>query len=186
MTTLNLTHHFLVAMPAMQDEVFAGALVYVCQHDDNGAIGIVVNRVLDISLQDLFSQLDLTVPNTLAHKPVLFGGPVQPERGVVLHAAGSGDWASTLAGNPDLHLTTSRDVLQANSVGQGPSELLVALGYAGWEPNQLEDELKQNAWLTLPADSRILFEYSAKDRYDAALRLLGVDRAFLSDEAGHA
>jgi putative transcriptional regulator len=186
MTDLNLSHHFLIAMPAMQDPFFAKSLTYICEHTGQGAMGIVVNRPISLTLGELFEQIKLPLQdedrrNELVH----FGGPVQTDRGFVLHEP-KGRWQSTLAINDKIGLTTSRDSLQAVGEGNGPENLLVTLGYAGWEQGQLESELAQNAWLTVPASERILFDLPAEERYAAAMALLGVDYATLSEEAGHA
>lgn len=186
MPEINLTHHFLIAMPAMTDPFFAKTLTYVCEHSDNGAMGIVVNRPTSLTLGELFAQINLPLKQAdLKDMPVHFGGPVQTDRGFVLHDA-EGDWQSTLHINDRVKLTTSRDILQAVSEGKGPKHLLVALGYAGWVSGQLEQELADNAWLTVPANEHILFDLPAEDRLSAAMNLLGINYASLSDEVGHA
>lgn len=186
MSNLDLSHHFLIAMPAMQDPFFAKSLTYICEHNDQGAMGIVVNRPLSLTLKELFAQINLPLEQPeLEQERVHFGGPVQTDRGFVLHEPG-GNWQSSLAVNEQIGLTTSKDILQAVGNGSGPQHLLVTLGYAGWEQGQLEQELTQNAWLTVPATPRILFQLPPERRYAAAMALLGVDYATLSDEAGHA
>jgi putative transcriptional regulator len=186
MQSVNLTQHFLIAMPAMADPHFAKSLTFICEHNDQGALGVVVNRPINMTLHALLKQIEIT-PQTDAAKsiPVHYGGPVQTDRGFVLHAP-AGSWQSTLAVGNDIGLTTSKDILQAVAQGEGPPQILVTLGYAGWAPGQLEHELAQNAWLTVAADPRILFETPAAQRYDAGLKLLGINRAMLSDDAGHA
>ena len=186
MQTVNLTRHFLIAMPAMADPHFAKTLTFICEHNDQGALGVVVNRPIDLTVHALLEQIEIPpATDATQHIPVHYGGPVQTERGFVLHTP-AGAWQSTLAVSDKIGLTTSKDVLQAVARGDGPPHMLVTLGYAGWAPGQLERELAQNAWLTVQADARILFETPAEQRYDAALKLLGIDRAMLSDDAGHA
>jgi putative transcriptional regulator len=186
MSNMNLTNHFLIAMPAMTDPFFAKSLTYVCEHNDEGAMGIVVNRPISLNLSELFAQINmpLTQPE-LEDMPVHFGGPVQTDRGFVLHNAG-GQWQSTLQVNDKIELTTSKDILQAVGAGTGPRNLLVTLGYAGWSEGQLEQELAANAWLSVLATEHILFDLPAEEKLAAAMALLGVDYASLSEEAGHA
>lgn len=186
MSELDLTNHFLIAMPAMTDPYFAKSLTYVCEHNENGAMGIVVNRPISLTLSELFAQINMPLTqNGLNDLPIHFGGPVQTDRGFVLHEL-SGNWQSTLRVSSKIGLTTSKDVLQAVGIGEGPRNLLVTLGYAGWSQGQLEQELAQNAWLTVAADEHILFDLPAEERLAAAMGLLGVDFASLSEEAGHA
>lgn len=185
-TTTNLTHHFLIAMPAMVDRFFAKTLTYICEHNEQGALGLVVNRPIDMSLQALFEQIDvpLEAPD-VGGLPVHFGGPVQVDRGFVLHRP-VGHWQSTLPVREGIALTTSKDILQATGRGEGPGQILVTLGYAGWAPGQLEHELGQNAWLTVGARADVIFDMPAEVRLAAAMELLGVSFASLSDTAGHA
>lgn len=186
MSQLNLSHHFLIAMPAMADPFFAKSLTYVCEHNEQGALGIVVNRPITLTLKELFAQISLPLhASELEDVPVHFGGPVQTDRGFVLHEP-KGEWQSTLHINDKVGLTTSKDILQAVGEGQGPQKLLVTLGYAGWSQGQLEEELSQNAWLTVAATEHILFDLPAEERLPAAMALLGVDYASLSEDAGHA
>lgn len=186
MSHLDLTHHFLIAMPAMTDPFFAKSLTYVCEHNEQGALGIVVNRPISLTLGELFSQIQVPLDSAELEKmPVHFGGPVQTERGFVLHEE-KGQWQSTLHINGKVGLTTSKDILEAVGAGNGPRNLLVTLGYAGWSQGQLEHELSQNAWLSVPASEHILFDLPAEERLTAAMTLLGVDYATLSEEAGHA
>jgi putative transcriptional regulator len=183
---VNLTGHFLIAMPAMADPYFAKSVAYVCEHNENGALGIVINRPIDMKLDDLFEQVSITLKDReLAEAPVHFGGPVQVDRGFVLHQP-VGHWQSTIAVSGETALTTSKDILEATARGEGPQKILVSLGYAGWSPGQLEQELSQNAWLTVPASEGIIFDLPAEEKLMAAMHLLGVDFASLSDEAGHA
>jgi putative transcriptional regulator len=185
MQTINLTSHFLIAMPAMQDPNFSRTLTFVCEHNERGALGIVVNRPIDATLDALFRQVDIALEaGELSRQPVFYGGPVQFDHGFVLHRP-VGAWKSTLAVG-DLGLTTSRDILEAMARGEGPHEHLVALGYAGWAPGQLEDEIASNGWLTVQAGAELLFSVPPGARYDAAMHALGVNAAFLSEEAGHA
>ena len=181
-----LTNQFLIAMPGMADPNFAQSVTLVCEHNAQGALGIVINRPLPMAFADVFAQLDLECSQSkVAATPVLQGGPVQPERGFVLHSAGT-LWDSTLPVSDWLHLTTSRDVLEALARGEGPAEAFIALGYAGWEAGQLESEVAQNAWLTVPADHGVLFGTALEERWEAATRLLGVNLLHLSSDAGHA
>ena len=186
MAQVNLTHHFLIAMPNMVDPYFARSLTYICEHGEHGALGVVVNRPIDMTLAALFERLDLSLDGKdAAREPVYFGGPVQTERGFVLHQP-VGSWQSTLAVGDRVGLTTSRDVLEAVERGTGPDKMIVTLGYSGWSAGQLEEEIKQNAWLTVEARDAIIFDMPPEERLAAAMELLGVDFASLSDEAGHA
>lgn len=188
--TINLTNQFLIAMPGMSDGNFAGAVVYMCEHTENGAMGVVINRPIDIKLKNLFEKVDLHLDREdLSDAPVFFGGPVQTERGFVLHERldeEGGHYNSTLKIPGGLEMTTSRDVLEALSHGAGPRKVFVTLGYSGWSAGQLEEELGRNGWLTVDARSDIIFDTPIEQRYDQALALLGIDRSFLMGEAGHA
>jgi putative transcriptional regulator len=185
MSSINLTQHFLIAMPNMADPYFSRSLTYICEHNDQGALGLVVNRPIDMTLQALFERLSLAMEgSSFADSPIYFGGPVQTDRGFVLHAP-TGNWQATLRVG-ELGLTTSKDILEAVGRGEGPARLLVTLGYAGWSPGQLEHEISQNAWLTVEAKHDIIFETPAEERLPAAMELLGLDFARLQDEAGHA
>jgi putative transcriptional regulator len=186
MSSINLTHHFLIAMPNMADPHFSRTLTYICEHNDQGALGLVVNRPIDMTLQGLFERLSLPLSDTaISESPIYFGGPVQTDRGFVLHEP-AGSWQATLRVKEAIGLTTSKDILEAVGRGEGPTRMLVTLGYAGWSAGQLEHELSQNAWLTVEARDKILFEVPAEERLPAAMDLLGVDFARLQDEAGHA
>jgi putative transcriptional regulator len=185
MDTVNLTHNFLIAMPGMVDPNFNGTLTYICDHSDQGALGVVVNRPIDLELATLFEQIGLSLPERLHHDTVYFGGPVQTERGFVLHTPPL-TFSSTLTVNDAVSLTTSKDVLEAVSQGAGPEKFMVSLGYAGWSAGQLEDEIKQNAWLSVAADPQVIFDLAPEERLPAAMKLLGIDFASLSEEAGHA
>jgi putative transcriptional regulator len=186
MDNANFTDHFLIAMPNMVDPNFAGTLTYICDHNPDGALGVVVNRPIELSLGKLFEQIGIPLDDErLKPQPAYFGGPVQVERGFVLHRP-IGSWNSTLSVNDRVGLTTSKDILEAAGHGQGPEQILVTLGYAGWGPGQLEAEIKQNAWLTVPADLNVIFALPAEQRFAAAMQLLGIDAAMLSEEVGHA
>jgi putative transcriptional regulator len=186
MESADLTNHFLIAMPAMADPYFSKSVTYICEHNEQGALGIVINRPIELSLQALLEQVDipLQVP-ALAERSIHFGGPVQTDRGFVLHRP-AGEWASTLTVGGEIGLTTSKDILEALAQGKGPEQFFITLGYAGWAPGQLEHEIAQNAWLNVPADLGILFDLPVEARFDAAMRLLGLDLANLSEDAGHA
>ncbi len=188
---MDLKHQFLIAMPAMADTNFERSVVYVCDHSERGALGLVINRPTDLTLGKLFDRVDLKLEIApRKDDPVYFGGPVQTERGFVLHAAGPTHsptlYSSTLAISEEISLTTSKDVLEAIAEGQGPDKVLVTLGYAGWGAGQLESEIAQNAWLTVSAAPQIIFDTPADEKYSAALRLLGVDSSQLTGHAGHA
>lgn len=183
---MNLTHHFLIAMPNMVDPNFAKSVTYICEHNEQGALGVVVNRPIDMTLKTLFEQIEIPLRDTdRGRMPVYFGGPVQVDRGFVLHRP-AGEWQSTLSINEQVGLTTSRDILLAVAEGNGPEQMLVSLGYAGWAPGQLEQELTQNAWLTVAADLDLVFNMAPEHRFTAAMKLLGIDLARLSDDVGHA
>jgi putative transcriptional regulator len=184
--SVNLTNHFLIAMPNMVDPNFAKTLTYICKHNDEGALGLVVNRPIDLTLGGLLEKVEIPLgEGDWRSVPVYFGGPVQMDRGFVLHQP-VGGWQSTLAVDGSVGLTTSKDILESISAGSGPQRALVALGYAGWASGQLENELKQNGWLTVQADLDVVFDLPHEARLSAAMNLLGVNFATLSDEAGHA
>jgi putative transcriptional regulator len=185
MQTVDLTGHFLIAMPAMADPFFSKTLTYICEHSEQGALGLVVNRPIDLTLKELFDQLSISSDDlVLGSHPVMFGGPIQLDRGFVLHQP-VGKWQSTMVVNQGMGLTTSLDILQAIAKGGSPKQLLVTLGYSGWAPGQIEHELAQNTWLTVPASSDIIFELPSEERLTAAMNLLGIDFSSLSDEVGH-
>jgi putative transcriptional regulator len=192
---MNLTHHFLIAMPGLEDEAFAKSVVYLCEHSPRGAMGLVINKPSDISLKSLFDKVDLPLRRAdLSESPVFQGGPVQTERGFVLHEAfissdidpSESVYASTMAIPGGLEMTTSKDVLEAISSGAGPQRVLVSLGYSAWGEGQLEAELGENSWLTVEADLAVIFDTPVAQRYDQALLLLGLQSWMLSPEAGHA
>ncbi|MDH0092833.1 MULTISPECIES: YqgE/AlgH family protein [Achromobacter] len=181
----NFANQFLIAMPGMVEGSLAGSVIYVCEHTDRGALGLVINRPTDLTLGTLFERIDLTLEiGPVKDTFVFFGGPVQTDRGFVLHAP-AGDYSSSIKLG-DMALTTSRDVLQAVADGNGPARMLVTLGYAGWGAGQLESEMGQNAWLNVGADAHIIFDVPPEERYPAALKLLGIDPVMLAGGAGHA
>ena len=186
MQSMNLTDHFLIAMPAMDDPYFSRTLIYIAEHNDQGALGLIVNRPIDMDLATLFEKIEVPLesPN-VGRLPVYFGGPVQTDRGFVLHRP-VGNWQSTLVVTSEVGLTSSRDVLQAVGKDGQPGEIMVTLGYSGWSAGQLENELVQNAWLTVPADPRILFELPFEERLLSAMETLGINFSNLSEKAGHA
>ncbi|MCC6073354.1 YqgE/AlgH family protein [Massilia sp. GCM10020059] len=188
-STLNLANHFLIAMPSMQDPIFGGAVVYVCEHNDKGVLGVVINKPTDMTMDVLFERIDLKVADSVqeqvASEPIMFGGPVQDDRGFVLHTPG-GRYSSSLPVTDDVAFTTSIDVLEAVASGDGPQRLLVSIGYAGWSPGQLEEEISRNGWLTVGADANVMFDLPIEQRYTAAIKLLGIDPMMLASEAGHA
>ncbi|MBL8319058.1 MAG: YqgE/AlgH family protein [Burkholderiaceae bacterium] len=187
---IDLTNQFLIAMPGMADDTFARSVVYLCEHSEKGALGLVINKPIDIKLKNLFEKVELSLDRKdLAEQPVYFGGPVQTERGFVLHERMGGEdspYNSTLAIPGGLEMTTSKDVLEAMSHGAGPRRVLVTLGYSGWEAGQLEEEIGRNGWLTVNATPELIFDTPVEQRYDKALALLGIDPRMLSQEAGHA
>ena len=193
--SINLTHHFLIAMPGLEDASFAKTVVYLCEHSPRGALGLVINKPTDINLRNLFEKVDLPLGREeLARTPVLQGGPVQTERGFVLHEAvhaegqdaGESVYASTMVIPGGLEMTTSKDVLEAIATGAGPRRVLVTLGYSAWGEGQLESEIAENSWLTVAADVAVIFDTPIEQRYDKALLLLGLQAWMLSPGAGHA
>ncbi len=201
-----LSHHFLIAMPGLEDPTFAKSVVYVCEHSERGAMGLIINKPGDLSLKHLFEKVELPLQRQdLLQCKVLHGGPVQTERGFVLHdpmlekdsvdsensnteavATPNSIYASTLSVPGGLAMTTSKDVLEALANGSGPQRVVVTLGYASWGEGQLESEIGENSWLTVPADPAVIFDTPIEQRYDKALSLLGLQAWMLSSEAGHA
>jgi putative transcriptional regulator len=182
-----LNSQLLIAMPSLADPNFAQTVTLLCEHSERGALGIILNRPLNMNLGEVLDQLGLPGgEDPLREQAVLRGGPVQTDRGFVLHPPGERAWDSTLEVSASLHVTTSRDVLEAIATGAGPARAAMALGYAGWDAGQLEDELLQNAWLTVPFDDSIVFEVPVEQRWHAAARLLGVDLTRISHLAGRA
>ncbi len=188
---INLTNHFLIAMPGLSDELFGRSVVFMCEHSERGALGLVINKPSDILLSRLFEKVDLPMGrDDLAALPVFQGGPVQTERGFVLHEAVSGEgesvYASTLSIPGGLEMTTSKDVLEAMASGAGPRRVFVSLGYASWGQGQLESEITENSWLTVEADPNLIFDAPVAERYERAMALLGLQPWMLSPDAGHA
>ena len=191
----NLTNHFLIAMPGLQDEVFSRSVVYVCEHSERGALGLVINKPVDMDMQALFEKVELPLRRQdLSHQPVFQGGPVQTERGFVLHESivaatnkpGESVYAATMMIPGGLEMTTSKDVLEALSTGAGPRKVLVSLGYSAWGEGQLESELSDNSWLTVAANASLIFDTPVAQRYEQALLLLGLELWMLAPDAGHA
>ena len=180
-----LSNHFLIAMPGLADPNFFHTVTFICEHDADGAMGIVINRPLDLNLADIITHMDIQVTPETAQLPIFQGGPVQTERGFVLHAP-LGDWEATLQVSDEIGVTASQDVLAAIAAGRGPKRSLIALGYAGWGAGQLEREIAENAWLSGPATAEILFDTPVEKRWAAAAALLGVDLNLLSSDTGHA
>jgi putative transcriptional regulator len=187
MTALvSLANHFLIAMPTLADANFARSVTLICEHSDKGAMGIVVNRMTDLRLGEIFEQLSIDSAKASNTESIVYlGGPVQNNRGFVLHEP-LGNWESTLTVTDNLGVSTSRDVLEAIAHNRGPDKYMVALGYAGWGAGQLEREISENSWLSGPASREIIFNLPAEHRWKAAARLMGVNLSTLSGEAGHA
>jgi putative transcriptional regulator len=185
--TTYLTNHFLIAMPTLADPHFHQTVTYICMHSEEGAMGIIINRPMEIDLGEILEHMDIEIEDPRAARLAVFeGGPVQRERGFVLHRpVGQWDAMVTAGQRRDLGITVSRDILEAIAQGRGPQDVLIALGYAGWEAGQLEQELANNAWLSTPADSDILFRVSPEKRWQAAASQLGVDLTLISSDAGH-
>jgi putative transcriptional regulator len=182
----SLANQLLIAMPGMADPNFNSTVTLVCEHNSEGALGIVINRPLDMQLDSLFEQLDLSAPDLpISAQQVVNGGPVSRERGFVLHNPGL-EFESTISVSPDIQLTLSRDVIDAMAAGSGPEKSLVALGYAGWEAGQLEAEMLSNTWLTVPAEPDVIFDVPFADRWSIAAKIIGIDISRISSDAGHA
>ena len=187
---LNLTNHFLIAMPSMQDPMFGGSLIYLCEHNQRGAMGIIINKPTEMTIATLLDRIDIKFDiqpelRQESKKLVMFGGPVQDDRGFVLHSSGD-KFSATIQVSEQLAFTTSRDVLEALAQGRGPASILVSVGYAGWGAGQLEQEISRNGWLTVAADPAIVFDLPIENRLAAAIKLLGFDPLMLSSEIGHA
>ena len=186
MSNHRLTDHFIIAMPGLMDENFSQAVTYICEHDENGTFGIIINRESEITLDDVMQQMNIPYqPDKDKVEPIFTGGPVQANRGFILHRP-TGHWDSSLVINDSMALTTSRDILEAIAEDRGPDDNIIALGYAGWGPGQLEQEMAANTWLSCPAEEQIIFNTPVKDRWQAAADLIGVDLSLLSSETGHA
>lgn len=187
---LNLSNHFLIAMPSMLDPVFGGAVIYICEHNARGAMGLVINKATDMTVAGLFERIDLKLENIpgshpMGKHPVMFGGPVQDDRGFVLHAP-IGKFSSSLKVTDEIAFTTSRDILEAVAAGEAPQRMMLSIGYSGWSAGQLEQEILANGWLTVAADMHILFDLPLAERFAAAMKLLGIDPLMLVADAGHA
>lgn len=187
---LNLVNHFLIAMPSMREPIFDSSVIYICEHNQYGALGVVINKPTDMTIETLLERIEIKLDNRpeiyqSIKKLVMFGGPVQDDRGFVLHAPVS-NYSSSIKISDQIAFTTSRDVLEALAIGLGPKQLLVSVGYTAWGAGQLEEEIIKNGWLTVPADPAILFDLSIEQRYFAAMQLLGIDPVMLSGDAGHA
>jgi putative transcriptional regulator len=187
------TNQFLIAMPSLREGAFAGTVIYMCEHTAQGALGLVINKPIDIKLKNLFEKVELSLDRAdLADAPVYFGGPVQTERGFVLHerlggmTGTGGHYNSSLQIPGGLEMTTSKDVLEALSNNAGPKKILITLGYSGWGAGQLEDEMSRNGWINVSAEPDIIFDTPVEQRYGKALSLLGIDMTMLSSQAGHA
>jgi putative transcriptional regulator len=182
----SLRNHFLLAMPSLAEGIFSHSITYICEHGESGAMGIVINQPLELTVAEIFDHLQIKALKDFDEVPVMAGGPVQIDHGFVLHRAMDTEWEASIKVTEDITLTTSRDVLRAIANGTGPEEHLIALGYAGWSPGQLEQELAQNSWLTLPAESDIIFATPCEQRLGAAAAQLGIDMNLISGQAGHA
>ncbi|HEX7031065.1 MAG TPA: YqgE/AlgH family protein [Gammaproteobacteria bacterium] len=181
-----LTNQFLIAMPGLDDPNFTRSVTYICEHNADGAMGIVINHPIEMELGDVLRQLDVaTEDQKVEHQPVFIGGPVLPDRGFIVHRP-PGNWESSLPVTENIAVTTSRDILNAIAHGYGPRDSIFALGYAGWTAGQLEAEMADNAWLSVPADEHVLFELPASARWRAAAELIGIDPLLLSGDSGHA
>ncbi|TGD72718.1 YqgE/AlgH family protein [Mangrovimicrobium sediminis] len=182
----SLRDHFLLAMPTLTEGIFCHSITYICEHGESGAMGIVINQPLELSVEEIFDHLHIDSLRDFSAEPVMAGGPVQIDHGFVLHRGCDTPWEASLTVTDEITLTTSRDILRAIAHGNGPREHLIALGYAGWSAGQLEQELAANAWLTLPADTDIIFHTPVEQRLAAAAAQIGVDMNLISAQAGHA
>jgi len=181
-----LTNHFLIAMPNLADPNFYRTVSYVCEHNETGIVAIIINRPMQLTLGEVFSQLGIDDPDpVVSTRHAYYGGPIKPEHGFVIHKE-PGIWRSTLQVDEDIHITTSRDILEAMARGQGPTHAIVALGYAGWSCSQLDEEIARNAWLSCKADEKILFHTPYPKIWESAAKLLGIDIHILSGDTGHA
>lgn len=185
-STTSLRNHFLLAMPSLSEGIFSQSITFICEHGESGAMGIVINQALELSVEEIFEHLEITSTKDFSEVPVMAGGPVQIDHGFVLHRNCDKQWEASLHITSEISLTTSRDILRAIANGTGPKEHVIALGYAGWTAGQLEFELAENSWLTLPADSDIIFTTPYDQRLSAAAAVLGIDMNLISAQAGHA
>ncbi|MEC9483779.1 MAG: YqgE/AlgH family protein [Halomonas sp.] len=182
----SLRNHFLLAMPHLEDPNFAGSLSYLCDHDENGTMGVIVNHPLDLTLDMLLEQVDIDADECpVRDTPVYYGGPIHKDRGFILHRGSSAPWDSSIQVADDVALTTSMDMLHALATGQGPERFMICLGCCGWEAGQLEQELKENAWLIVEAEPGILFDLPAEQRLNAAAGILGIDLNLMTSQIGH-
>jgi putative transcriptional regulator len=181
-----LRNHFLLAMPSLGEGIFSHSITYICEHGESGAMGIVINQPLDLNVAEIFEHLQISSRTDFSDEPIMAGGPVQIDHGFVLHRNCDRQWEASLKVTGDITLTTSRDILRSIAAGTGPAEHLIALGYAGWSAGQLEQELAENAWLTLPADSDIIFSIPYQQRLNSAAAMLGIDMNLISGQTGHA
>ncbi len=182
----SLTGHFLIAMPSLNDGFFNQAVTYICEHDENGSFGIMINQQTGITLSQIAKEMAIKTENNYNDKQLVFiGGPVDQGRGFILHRP-IGNWQSSLKVNDSIALTTSKDILQAIINNEGPEDNIVALGYAGWAAGQLDNEMASNTWLSCPADEQIIFNTPVEERWKTAAKLIGVDLSLLSNDAGHA
>ncbi|WP_373078978.1 YqgE/AlgH family protein [Zhongshania sp.] len=182
----SLKNHFLIALPGLRDGIFTHSITYLCEHDDKGAMGIVINRPIDMEVDEILEQLDIAGQIFEHHEPVFAGGPVHTDRGFVLHRRDNQDWEASIAVTDTVALTTSLDILEAIALNRGPSQSLIALGYAGWDAGQLEEEIQSNTWLTLPANDEVLFNVPSDKKVDAALAILGIKFSQIGSDSGHA
>ena len=186
MEATNLTNHFIIAMPNLVDDNFNHTVTYICEHNENGCFGIVINRKTEVTLDEVIAQMEIKPGDAIDHEKLIYhGGPVQQERGFILHQP-QGEWSSSLKINEQMALTTSCDIIEAIAHDEGPEQSIIALGYAGWSPGQLEQEIATNTWLSCPADEQIIFNTPTEKRWQAAADLLGIDLQLLSSDAGHA
>ncbi len=182
----SLSDQFLIAMPALDDPNFSKTVTYLCDHNEEGAMGLVINRPLDLDIRELFSHLQITnIQQDTGYIPIYQGGPVQTDRGFVLHRE-IGEWEASIVVNDDIAITMSQDIITSIAEGTGPKDFLIALGYAGWGAGQLEDELAANAWLNGPADSSIIFDTPIEQRWTASAHHLGIELENISSDIGHA
>ncbi|MCK9467885.1 MAG: YqgE/AlgH family protein [Porticoccaceae bacterium] len=183
---LSLKNQLLLAMPGLQDPRFSRAVIYLCEHNEDGAMGLVINQPIDVPMSRVFEDLAVEYPDHIGRRPLLSGGPVQQERGFVLHKSADRHWESTVEVSPDISITASRDIIIDIARAEGPADSYITLGYAGWGPGQLEQELADNAWLTIPADPDIIFATPFPERARATAARIGVDLDRLSPQVGHA
>lgn len=187
MSASSLKNQFLIAMPGLEDPNFSRTVTYICDHSDEGAMGIVINRPTELHLSDVLEHMGIPGADPRSAEQIVYqGGPVEEERGFVLHTPRNGGWKSSIQVTEQIGITTSRDILEAMARGEGPARSLIALGYAGWAAGQLEAEIQQNSWLSGPAQAEVLFDLPPAQRWEAAAKLLGVDMALMSTDAGHA